>query len=76
MAERVLPIVVDLGKKKKKEIKALKRGEGELAAEVQSAIADIKESLGAESASKELIPVVVVYKKKPKNGGRLRLPLF
>lgn len=76
MAERVLPIVIDLGKKKKKEIKALKRGEGGLAAEVQTAIADVRQSLGAESATKELIPVVVVYKKKAKNGGRLRLPGF
>jgi hypothetical protein len=74
MAERVLPIVIDLGKKKKKEIQALKRGEGELAAEVRSAIADVKQSLGAEAASKELLPVVVVYKKKQKNGGRLRIP--
>ena len=71
-----MPIVIDLGKKKKKQIKALKRGEGELAAEVQSAIADVKQNLGAESANKELIPVVVVYKKKPKNGGRLRIPGF
>ena len=76
MPDQMLPIVVDLGKKKRKLIKQLKRGEGELAAEVASTLANVKESLGAESASKQLVPVVVVYSKKPKNGGRLRVPLF
>jgi len=76
MAERGLPIVIDLGKKRKKQLQELKRGEGKLAAEVQETLAQVRDSFGAEAASKELVPIVLVYKKKLKNGGRLRLPLF
>ena len=76
MSERLLPIVVDLGKKKGKQIEQLKRGQGQLVSEVQEALAEIKDGLGAQAASKELVPVVVVYRKKLKGGGRLRLPFF
>ena len=76
MSERLLPIVVDLGKKKGKQIQQLKRGQGQLVSEVQEALAEIKDGLGAQAASKELVPVVVIYKKKLKGGGRLRLPFF
>jgi hypothetical protein len=74
MSARVLPIVVDLGKKKRKELKKLERGEGPLLDEVQEAVAEIATGLGAQAATTELVPVVVVYSKKEKNGGRLKLP--
>ncbi len=76
MSERLLPIVVDLGKKKGKQIQQLKRGQEQLVSEMQEALAEIKDDLGAQAASKELVPVVVIYKKKLKGGGRLRLPFF
>jgi hypothetical protein len=76
MSERVLPIVIDLGKKRKKHITELKRGEGPLTAEIQEALAQVREGFGAEAASKELVPVVLVYKKKLKRRGRLRVPLL
>jgi hypothetical protein len=76
MAEPLLPIVIDLGKKKGKRISQLKRGEGALVQEVQEALAEVRDSLGSQAASKELVPVVVVYKKKVKGNGRLRLPFF
>ena len=76
MSERLLPIVVDLGKKKGKQIQQLKRGQEQLVSEMQEALAEIKDGLGAQAASKELVPVVVIYKKKLKGGGRLRLPFF
>lgn len=71
MAETVAPIVVDFGKEKPKRIKQLKRGEGKLTREVLDAVAHVKQSLGAEAEGKELVPVVVVYKKKAKRGSSL-----
>jgi hypothetical protein len=76
MSERPLPIVVNLGKQSSKRIKELERGEGKLVSEVQDTLAGIRASLGEQAASKELVPVVLVYKKKLKNGGRLKLPFL
>jgi hypothetical protein len=76
MSERVPPIVVHLGKKKRKELKQLERGEGRLVDEVEEAMAQVAAGLGAKASSRELVPVVVVYTKKEKNGGRLRLPFL
>lgn len=58
------PVIIDLGKVKKKKIKQLKRGRGELLDEVDQAVATAAASLGAEAASKTLVPVVVIYRKK------------
>jgi hypothetical protein len=76
MSEPVVPIVIDLGKKKSKLLKALKRGEGRLVEEVEETLAEVRQNMGAQLGGRELVPVVVVYRKKEKNGGRLRLPLF
>ena len=76
MSDRVVPIVVDLGKRKGSRIKQLKKGDGKLVSEVQEALAEVRDGLGAQAASKELVPIVVVYKKKVKGGGRMRLPFF
>ena len=62
----IAPIIVDLGKKKRKAIKEFKRGEGKLLLEVQQAVADVRASLGAEATGKEFVPVVVVYQQKSK----------
>jgi len=58
------PVVLDLGKVKKKLIKALKQGEGELMEDVAEAVEAIRTSLSAELEGKVLVPVVVVYEKK------------
>lgn len=58
------PIVIDLGKVKKKRVKALKRGEGKLVSEVQQAVEQVRARLGASAAGKEIVPVVVVYRQK------------
>jgi hypothetical protein len=61
-----LPIVIDAGKTKKKWIKRLKRGDGKLAREVAGAVAAVEQELGDEAEGKILVPVVLVYRKKPK----------
>ncbi len=58
------PVVMDLGKTKKKLIRALKKGEGELMEEVAAAVEAVRENLGAEAEGKVLTPVVIIYERK------------
>jgi len=60
------PVVLDLGKTKGKLIRALKEGEGDLMQDVNHAVAAVRTSLSAELEGKILVPVVVIYQKKPK----------
>jgi hypothetical protein len=60
----VPPIVVDLGKKKRKQIKQLKKGTGPLWKEVESVIEQVRGELGGELADKTLVPLVLIYRKK------------
>lgn len=62
------PIIIDLGKVGKKKVRQFKEGRGEIAAEVQQILNETRGNLGAEHAGKELVPIVLVYKKK--RGGR------
>ncbi len=73
-AGTVGPIVVDLGKTKRKAIKSLKRGRGKLMAEVDEVVATVAANLGAEAQGKELVPVVIVYRQRDKKR-RGRWPL-
>ena len=67
----MIPIVVDLGKAKSKQLKALAQGTGPLMEEVQEAFEQVKEGLPKEQLKgKKLVPIVVVYTKKTKNGLR------
>jgi hypothetical protein len=58
------PVVLDLGKTKKKLIKALKEGEGKLMEDVTHAMEAVRSNLGAEVEGKILVPIVIVYEKK------------
>ncbi|MFO0724744.1 MAG: hypothetical protein U1E65_13265 [Myxococcota bacterium] len=61
----MVPIVIDLGKAKAKELKALKNGAGPLEAEVQEALAQVLAELPADIVQgKRIVPVVATYKKK------------
>jgi hypothetical protein len=61
----VQPIIVDLGKQKKKRIKDLKRGEGKLMDEVMEVVAQVEDKIDADG--KVIVPVVVIYRKKDNN---------
>ncbi len=69
-AEVTQPIVVDLGKARKKRIRQLKRGRGPLVLEVQDVINEVSASLGEEAAGKQLVPIVVLYRRKQRKGYR------
>jgi hypothetical protein len=68
------PIVVDLGRKRAKRIKQLKRGEGPLAKEVAELIEQARTELASELAGKTLLPLVVIYRKKKRRSRTLPVP--
>jgi len=65
MTATIAPVVVDLGKQKSKTLKALKNGEGPLMQDVARVLEEVR-AKSPELASKELVPVVILYRKKPK----------
>jgi hypothetical protein len=58
------PVVLDLGKTKKKNIKALKNGEGKLMEDVAHAVEAVRTNLATEVEGKVLVPVVIIYERK------------
>ena len=60
------PIVINLGKQRRKRIKDLKRGRGVLMDEVMQTMAQVSGQLGGEANGKVLVPVVLIYREKPK----------
>ena len=64
LAEVTAPIIVSLGKKKRKAIKQLKRGKGSVMTEVMDVIDQVQETLGAQAEGKILVPVVLIYQRK------------
>jgi hypothetical protein len=69
----IAPVVVDLGKTKKKDLRALKLGEGKLMAEVHSVLEELRAN-STELAGKTLVPVVILYRKPPKRTVARMLP--
>lgn len=68
----VTPVVVDLGKVRRKHVKRLKRGEGKLAEEVLDVVDEVVEELGDELEGATLVPIVMVYERKRKKSRRRR----
>jgi hypothetical protein len=58
------PIIIDLGGQKAKNLKALKRGEGKLWAEVQDAVDQVQAQLGERIQGQTILPIVILYEKK------------
>ena len=65
------PIIIDLGKAKKKRVRRLKRGRGRLMDEVQDTLEEVRQRLGDQAKGKELVPVVMIYRKRRKRKGLL-----
>jgi hypothetical protein len=63
------PLIVDLGKKNRKQIKQLRKGRGKLFDKVNSTLAELK-TASTISANAEPV-VVIVREKKRKPRGRL-----
>ena len=65
-AVRNAPIVIDVGRASRRNVRQLASGTGRLAADVDDALSDVTASLGEEAEGKQLIPVVLVYRRKPR----------
>jgi hypothetical protein len=59
------PVVIDLGKHRRKRVKALRRGMGPLAEEVNSALAELRMA-GTVSANAQTV-VVIVRERRRRN---------
>ena len=75
------PLILDLGRTRRKEVQDLKRGRGKLLREVQDAIDEVTASLGDQAEGKQLIPVVLVYRRRPRRRSNrsllpFRLPIL
>jgi hypothetical protein len=76
--EMAQPIVIDLGKQKSKDIKDLKSGKGKVWDDMFSVVEEVKEMLGEDANGKVILPVVMIYQRKPKRQtlDRLIFPKF
>jgi len=72
--EVVTPVIVDLGKTKRKQVKRLKKGRGRLMNEVLDVLDEVADQLGEELEGKTLVPIVMVYEKKRKKKRTITLP--
>jgi hypothetical protein len=68
------PVIVDLGKRKRKAIKDLKNGHGYLMEEVDQAVSRARSGLPEAEQNKPVVPVVILYRKKRKRRGGRSLP--
>lgn len=62
-AGEIPPIIIDLGKKKRKRVKRLRRGKGPLVDDIMDSIAELREN---SEISKDAQPVIVVVREKKK----------
>lgn len=60
------PLVIDLGKLKRKTARRLKKGEEALTDRIQGALDETLKKLGPEVEGKEVLPIVMLFEKKPK----------
>ncbi len=68
--ETVTPVVVEMGKLRKKKLKALKNGDGPLMDEVVAVLEEVAAELGEEASGKTFVPVIIAYELKPRKKKR------
>ena len=61
------PILIDLGKKKRKSVKKLRRGSGPLMRAVSDAISELQSSGSVDGAGQDV--VVIIREKRKRRGG-------
>jgi len=64
--EMTQPVIIDLGKQKARNLKELKNGEGKLWEDVLDVVEEVKEMLGEDAEGKVLLPIIMIYREKPK----------
>lgn len=58
------PVIINMGKVKKKKIKRLKKGKGPLFDEVLDTIEEVAGDLNGEADEKVIVPIVILYRRK------------
>lgn len=74
-ARKASPVIVDFGKKKKKQIKRLLKGKGKLMDAVHDCVGELK-SAGKVDESAAVVVIVVREKDEPRRGLPIVLPRF
>ncbi|MBV8751715.1 MAG: hypothetical protein JO328_02530 [Hyphomicrobiales bacterium] len=75
--EDIQPIVIELGKVGRGQIKDLKAGRGKLLHEVAEALAGVRDKLPDGIEGKRLVPIVFLYRKKSgKRWRRMQFPCW
>jgi hypothetical protein len=64
------PVILDLGKTSRKSVRRLTQGRGKLLGDVQDALDEVRSLLGEEVNGMELVPMVLVYRRKIGRKGR------
>jgi hypothetical protein len=65
------PIILDVGKTSRRNVRDLEQGCGKLVQDVNDALTEVTASLGEQADGKHFVPVVLIYRKKArKNRGR------
>jgi len=64
------PIILDVGKTSRRNIRQLARGCGKLSSDVHDAVNEVTANLGEQADDKQLVPVILLYRKKSKKRRR------
>lgn len=72
-SEMTQPIIIDLGTEKSSKLKDLKKGKGELWDDILNVVDETREMLGNEAEGKVFVPVILIYKRKPKRASLQKL---
>lgn len=62
--EMTQPVIIDLGKQRRRALKSLKRGEGKLWDEVLDVVEEVKDMLDTDADGKVLVPVILIYRER------------
>lgn len=68
--EVVTPVVVEMGKLSRKQLKSFKNGEGPLMDDVLDVLEEVAVGMGQEAENRTFVPVVMVFEKQPKKKKR------
>jgi hypothetical protein len=68
-----VPVIIDLGKRRRKQVKKLRRGEGKLLDDVNGAVAELRTAgtLGAD-----VQPVIIIVREKRRSNVKKLFPLL
>jgi len=60
------PIIINMGKQRRKRIKRLLSGRGKLWSEVEGVVEEVGTQLGDDLEGKTIVPLILVYRRRPK----------